>query len=79
MSEEEKTRRKVRSADLRPGTKWRWRGHVLEFVERISRRGRLAARNIFCCEDFVGLDGPDDRGLLTFTDQALAREMEWEG
>lgn len=77
MSEEEKTRRKVRSADLRTGTRWRWRGHLLEFVERIPRE-RKAAKNIFRCEDFVGLDGPDDRGLLVFSDQKLAREVEWE-
>ncbi len=70
--------RKVRSADLRPGTKWRWRGRVLEFVERIPRHGRMAARNIFRCEDFVGLDGPEDRGLVVFSDQKLAREVEWE-
>lgn len=74
----ERIGRKVRSADLRPGTKWRWRGHVLEFVKRIPRSGRLAARNVFRCEDFVGLSDLEDPGQLIFTDHALAREVEWE-
>jgi len=71
-------RRKVRSADLRSGSRCRWKGHLLEFVERVPRRGRISARNVFRCEDFVGLADPDDPGNLIFTDHALAKEVEWE-
>lgn len=71
-------RRKVRSADLRPGSRCRWKGHLLVFVERVPRRGRIAARNVFRCEDFVGLADPEDPGHLIFTDHALAKEVEWE-
>lgn len=70
-------RRKVRSADLRLGSRCRWKGHLIEFVERVPRRGRIAARNVFRCEDFVGLADPDDPGYLIFTDHALAKEVEW--
>jgi hypothetical protein len=69
--------RKVTAADLRPGSKWRWRGHLLEFVERIPQE-RAAARNFFRCTDFVGLNGPGDSGLVVFTDQKLGREVEWD-
>lgn len=70
------TNRRVRSADLRPSAKYLWRGYLIEFVERIPSYGRSAARNVFRCDAFVGLDGPDDRGLLMFSDQKLAREVE---
>lgn len=56
--------------------KCRWRGHLLEFVERVPRRGNLAPKNVFRSVDFVGLNGPDDLGLVSLTDQQLIRKVE---
>jgi hypothetical protein len=61
----------MRVAALKPGLKCRWHGRALEFIERVKER-RV---NVFRCPDFVGLNGPDDRGLVEFTDHDL-KEVE---
>jgi site-specific recombinase XerD len=68
--------RPVTADSLRPGTKCIWKGHLLHFVERTERRGSNPAMNVFRADDFVGLGGEDDKGLVSFTDRQL-KELQW--
>ena len=77
MSESNPNQRIVRPSALHPGAKCYWRGRLLEFVERIPRRGKVAAKNVFRSADLSGLNGPDDRGLIAFSDKQIMTEVEW--
>lgn len=57
------------------GKEYLWRGRILEFVERIPRSGARPAKNIFRSNDFVGLYGPEDQGLVEFSDRQI-QEVE---
>ncbi len=45
------------------------------FVKRIPRENSISGRpkNIFRCDAFRGLDGPDDQGLLEMSDYDVSR------
>ena len=49
--------------------------YVYVFVRRIpgerSTSGR--AKNIFCCDAYRGLDGPNDEGLVEMSDYEVSR------
>jgi hypothetical protein len=45
--------------------------HPLIFVKRVRKEGSRPAINVFHCAAFVGLDGPDDRGICTVFDSEL--------
>ncbi len=49
--------------------------HVYVFVRRIPRERSTSGRpkNIFRCEAFRGLDGPDDQGLFEMSDYEVSR------
>jgi hypothetical protein len=68
--------RPVTRDSLRPGVRCIWKGHLLHFVERTERRGTKPAMNVFRADDFVGLGGEDDKGLVSFTDRRL-KELQW--
>jgi hypothetical protein len=53
-----------------------WRGRLIHFVERTQRRGTEPAMNVFRVDDFVGLNGENDKGLVSFTDRQL-KELQW--
>jgi site-specific recombinase XerD len=68
--------RSVTPDSLRPGAKCIWKGHLLHFIERIPHHANKPAMNVFRADDFVGLNGEGDEGLLSFPDRQL-KELQW--
>jgi hypothetical protein len=53
-------------------------GREMVFVNRIPafKTGRASATNVFQCADYVGLNGPGDKGLCEMTDARVARQVK---
>jgi hypothetical protein len=68
----------MRPTLLKPGDKVRRKdsSHEYVFVKRIPAERSVsgAAKNIFQCDVFRGLDGPDDQGLVEMSDYIVSRE-----
>ncbi len=65
----------MRPTSLKPGDKVRFAGidRVLVFVKRTPGNGPTPAKNIFRCDAWRGLDGPNDPGLCEVSDYEVAR------
>ena len=61
---------------LKPGRQVRSDGCVMTFVRRERAQCGQAALNVFQCEDYRGLNGPEDAGVCTMTDARVARHVE---
>jgi hypothetical protein len=57
-----------RPSKLRPGTRVLCGGRVMTFLERQPGYGPLGPRSLFQCDDYRGLNGPNDDGKCTMTD-----------
>lgn len=64
----------MRPSKLKPGAVVLCNGREMTFVKRIRTVG--PAVNIFQCKDYVGLHGPNDKGLCEMTDVYAARSLE---
>jgi hypothetical protein len=49
--------------------------HVYVFIKRIPGERSMSGRpkNIFRCDEFRGLDGPNDEGLVEMSDYEVSR------
>jgi hypothetical protein len=65
----------MRPTSLKPGDKVRFDGinRVLVFVKRVPGRGPTPAKNIFRCDAWRGLEGPNDPGLCEASDHDVIR------
>jgi hypothetical protein len=59
---------------LIPGQPIKYNGRVMVFRRRLRNGHETTGRtvNLFQCDDYRGLDGPDDEGLCTLTDYQVA-------
>ncbi|HEY3863767.1 MAG TPA: hypothetical protein VGO59_17970 [Verrucomicrobiae bacterium] len=64
----------MKATTLKPGQEVRLHGRKMTFVKRLRGGHDIcgAARNVFRCPDYAGLNGPKDAGLVEFSDQMLA-------
>ncbi len=64
---------------LKPGMQVRMDGRLMTFVRRFPAQCGRGAENIFQCADYVGLYGPDDRGITRASDHHVSRHCTKEG
>lgn len=46
------------------------------FIQRIPRQSGHAAYSVICIDEFVGLNGSEDRGDTTFSDHAVMHQVK---
>lgn len=63
----------MRVVYLKPGRQVMCEGRVYTFCTRLRRNHEICGRtvNIFQCDDFRGLNGPDDDGKVHLTDHEV--------
>ncbi|MEN3369988.1 MAG: hypothetical protein V7609_2131 [Verrucomicrobiota bacterium] len=59
---------------LRAGRRCVWKGREIIFQRRITS-AQGSPRSVFVCPAFAGLDGPNDKGLVEFTDRAVTLDV----
>jgi len=66
----------MRPTTLSPGDFVRMDGkrNILKFVRREFRNSSSGALNIFICEEWEGLNGPDDKGECVISDYDVSRK-----
>ena len=65
----------MRPSKLTPGRKVICGGRVMTFIRR-DRQPNHTAMNWFQCPDYVGLDGAEDKGLVSMTDHYAAKHIQ---
>jgi hypothetical protein len=63
-----------RPSQLTPGRRCLWKGREIIFRRRITS-AQGSPRCVFICPEFAGLDGPNDKGLVEFTDRAVTLDV----
>lgn len=69
----------MRVSELRAGMRCNWNGHEMYYIERVPARGRGGYVSLFRCPDFAGQNGPDDKGLVEFSDRHLKEVRSGSG
>lgn len=71
----------ARGKFLTPGREYKWQSpfapqaYFIQFVRRIPRECGHAPINVFVVPEFVGLNGPEDKGITEFSDYKVRTEM----
>jgi len=64
----------MKAKTLKAGQEVVLHGRKMTFIKRLRKGMEIAGptRNVFRCPDYARLNGPQDTGLVEFSDQMLA-------
>jgi hypothetical protein len=66
----------MRARFMSPGMPFKYDGHTMIFIARLRRGHEIAGPtiNVVQCDDYRGLDGPRDLGIVHISDRDIAKK-----